>query len=78
MGIVAALRTELPVWLGDMLSVYVGVTGALILLMAATTSVSGIGRLAYSLGEHGQLPRAVRAAEPAHAHLAGRARRGRR
>ncbi len=57
MGIVSALRTELPVWLGDMLNVYVGVTGALILLMAATTSVSGIGRLAYSLGEHGQLPR---------------------
>jgi APA family basic amino acid/polyamine antiporter len=57
MGIVSALRGELPVWLGDMLNVYVGVTGALILLMAATTSVSGIGRLAYSLGEHGQLPR---------------------
>ena len=57
MGIVSALRAELPVWLGDMLNVYVGVTGALILLMAATTSVSGIGRLAYSLGEHGQLPR---------------------
>jgi APA family basic amino acid/polyamine antiporter len=57
MGIVSALRAELPVWLGDMLNVYVGVTGALILLMAASTSVSGIGRLAYSLGEHGQLPR---------------------
>ncbi|HVN60231.1 MAG TPA: universal stress protein [Gaiellaceae bacterium] len=57
MGIVSALRTELPVWLGDILNVYVGVTGALILLMAATTSVSGIGRLSYSLGEHGQLPR---------------------
>ena len=57
MGIVSALREQLPVWLGDMLNVYVGVTGALILLMAATTSVSGIGRLAYSLGEHGQLPR---------------------
>ncbi len=57
MGIVSALREQLPVWIGDMLNVYVGVTGALILLMAATTSVSGIGRLAYSLGEHGQLPR---------------------
>ena len=33
------------------------VSGALILLAAATTSVSGFGRLAYSLGEHGMLPR---------------------
>src|ERR671927_531818 len=29
---------------------------ALVLLAAATTSISGFGRLAYSLGEHGQLP----------------------
>src|SRR5439155_12455503 len=36
----------------------VGITGALILLAAATTPVSGFWRLAYSLGEHGQLPRA--------------------
>jgi APA family basic amino acid/polyamine antiporter len=28
-----------------------------VLLTAATTSISGFGRLAYSLGEHGQLPR---------------------
>ena len=40
------------------LRVYVGLTGALILLTAAITSNSGFGRLAYSLGEHGQLPRA--------------------
>jgi APA family basic amino acid/polyamine antiporter len=39
------------------LRVYVGLTGALVLFAAATTSVSGFGRLAYSLGEHGQLPR---------------------
>ena len=32
-------------------------TGALILLAAVTTSISGFSRLAYSLGEHGQLPR---------------------
>jgi APA family basic amino acid/polyamine antiporter len=37
--------------------VFVGLSGALILLTAATTSMSGFGRLAYSLGEHGQLPR---------------------
>jgi nucleotide-binding universal stress UspA family protein len=39
------------------LQVFVGLSGATILLMAATTSISGFGRLAYSLGEHGQLPR---------------------
>ena len=43
--------------LGDALRVYVGLTGVLILLTAATTSISGFGRLAYSLGEHDQLPR---------------------
>jgi APA family basic amino acid/polyamine antiporter len=58
MGIVAALRLHVPHWFGDVLRVYVGLTGALILLTAATTSISGFGRLAYSLGEHGQLPRA--------------------
>lgn len=58
MGIVAALQLHLPHWFGDILRVYVGLTGALVLLAAATTSISGFGRLAYSLGEHGQLPRA--------------------
>jgi len=58
MGIVAALQTHVPYWFGRVLRVYVGLTGALVLLAAATTSVSGFGRLAYSLGEHGQLPRA--------------------
>jgi APA family basic amino acid/polyamine antiporter len=37
---------------------YVGLTGAVILLVAVTTSISGCTRLAHSLGEHGQLPRA--------------------
>ena len=58
MGIVAALQAHLPHWFGRVLRVYVGLTGALVLLAAATTSISGFGRLAYSLGEHGQLPRA--------------------
>ena len=58
MGIVSALQLHLPHWFGDILRIYVGLTGALILLAAATTSISGFGRLAYSLGEHGQLPRA--------------------
>jgi APA family basic amino acid/polyamine antiporter len=58
MGIVSALQPHLASWLGHTLRVYVGLTGGLILLAAATTSMSGFGRLAYSLGEHGQLPRA--------------------
>jgi APA family basic amino acid/polyamine antiporter len=56
MGIVAALQLHLPHWFGQILRVYVGLTGALVLLAAMTTSISGFGRLAYSLGEHGQLP----------------------
>jgi APA family basic amino acid/polyamine antiporter len=58
MGIVAALQSHVPHWFGQILRVYVGLTGALVLFAAATTSISGCGRLAYSLGEHGQLPRA--------------------
>jgi len=57
MGIVSAVQLHVPHWLGRTLRVYVGLTGALVLLTAATTSISGFGRLAYSLGEHGQLPR---------------------
>ena len=56
MGIVSALQLHVAHWFGQVLRVYVGLTGALILLAAATTSISGFGRLAYSLGEHGQLP----------------------
>ncbi len=55
-GIVDALRPELPGLVGDALLVYVGLTGALVLLAAATTSISGFTRLAHSLGEHRQLP----------------------
>src|SRR5579884_3053138 len=58
MGIVSALGTHVPSWADHILRVYVGITGALILIAAATTSISGFGRLAYSLGEHGQLPAA--------------------
>ena len=57
MGIVGALKGHVPLWFADGARVYVGLTGALILFTAATTSISGFGRLAYSLGEHGQLPR---------------------
>src|ERR687884_1496606 len=55
-GIVSAFHGHLPAWFQSMLRIYVGITGALVLLAAATTSISGFGRLAYSLGEHGQLP----------------------
>jgi APA family basic amino acid/polyamine antiporter len=57
LGIVDVLGADLPSALASALRVFVGVSGALILLAAATTSVSGFGRLAYSLGEHGMLPR---------------------
>ncbi len=57
MGIVARLRDHLPDALGVPLQVFVGTSGALILATAAATSIAGFGRLAYSLGEHGQLPR---------------------
>ena len=56
MGIVEEISADVPGWLGMPLQVYVGLTGVLILLAAASTSVSGFGRLAHSLGEHGQLP----------------------
>ena len=49
---------QVPLWLGDTIRFFVGASGALILLAAVTTSISGFSRLAYSLGEHGQLPRA--------------------
>ena len=58
MGIVDALADPLPGALATALRVYVGLTGAVILLVAVTTSISGFTRLAHSLGEHGQLPRA--------------------
>jgi basic amino acid/polyamine antiporter, APA family len=57
LGVANRIGNELPGGLGGVLEFYVGITGALILLVAVTTSISGFARLAYSLGEHGQLPR---------------------
>ena len=57
-GIVAALHGHVSGSLVSALRIYVGLTGAFILLVAVTTSISGFTRLAHSLGEHGQLPRA--------------------
>src|SRR4029079_17080539 len=56
-GIVTQIKGHVADYIGAPRQVLVGQSGALILLTAATTSISGFGRLAYSLGEHGQLPR---------------------
>jgi APA family basic amino acid/polyamine antiporter len=58
LGIVEAFHGHVNAEFVDALRVYVGLTGAVILLVAVTTSISGFTRLAHSLGEHGQLPRA--------------------
>ena len=56
MGIPAALEDPLPSLLADVVRVFVGATGAIVLVVAITTSISGAGRLAYSLGQHSMLP----------------------
>jgi APA family basic amino acid/polyamine antiporter len=56
-GIVVALDAGLPGGLVDVLRVVVGLTGAVVLVAAATTSISGAGRLAYSLARYNMLPR---------------------
>jgi len=58
LGIVDAFHGHINSSFVTALRVYVGLTGAVILLVAITTSISGFTRLARSLGEHGQLPRA--------------------
>jgi basic amino acid/polyamine antiporter, APA family len=58
-GIAAAFDGSLPDAVVDALRVAVGISGALILVAAATTSVSGMTRLAHSLAEHGALPRGL-------------------
>jgi APA family basic amino acid/polyamine antiporter len=57
-GIAEALDDSLPSALVDAISVFTGLTGAVVLVAAVTTSISGAGRLAYSLGRHEMLPRA--------------------
>ena len=56
-GIVTAFEGDLPAAAVDVLRVAVGLSSALILLMAITTSISGCARLAHSMGTHGMLPR---------------------
>ena len=55
-GIAAALEDPLPALAADALRVAIGLTGALVLVVAVTTSISGAGRLAYSLGQHNMIP----------------------
>jgi APA family basic amino acid/polyamine antiporter len=56
-GIVTAFDAQLPAAIVDLLRVAVGLSAALILMMAVTTSISGCARLAHSMGTHGMLPR---------------------
>jgi APA family basic amino acid/polyamine antiporter len=58
LGITVAIGAHLPHWLWLVLRAIVGVSGALVLLASVTTAMGGSTRLAYSLGEHGQIPRA--------------------
>jgi basic amino acid/polyamine antiporter, APA family len=55
-GIVEALEGKMTGFLVDCLRVVIGLTGAGILIAAATTSISGIGRVVFSLGRHQMLP----------------------
>jgi basic amino acid/polyamine antiporter, APA family len=57
-GVAEQIRIHTSAPLGDTIRFFVGASGALILVASITTSISGFSRLAYSLGEHGQLPRA--------------------
>jgi basic amino acid/polyamine antiporter, APA family len=57
-GIVVALNGHLPAGVVDVLRVFMGITGAAILIAAVTTSISGAGRLALSLGQREMLPHA--------------------
>ena len=56
-GVATQIRAHLGEPYGNILRFFVGASGALILLTAVSTSIAGFSRLAYSLGEHGQLPR---------------------
>jgi APA family basic amino acid/polyamine antiporter len=58
-GIVTAFEGDLPGTLVEALRIAVGLSAALILVMAITTSISGCARLAHSMGTHGMLPRAL-------------------
>jgi basic amino acid/polyamine antiporter, APA family len=56
-GIAEAFGGSLPDTAVDAIRIFLGVTGAIILVSAVATSLSGGGRLAYSLGQRAMLPR---------------------
>jgi basic amino acid/polyamine antiporter, APA family len=56
-GLAVAFNGELPAVVVDVLRILVGLTGTVILVAVITTSFSGAGRLAYSLGRHDMLPK---------------------
>ena len=58
-GLADAFNGHLPAMFVDALRVFIGLTGAMILIAVVTTSFSGAGRLAYSLGKRDMLPRAL-------------------
>ncbi len=56
-GIASALGDAgAPQMLADGVKAFVGVSGVLVLVMVVTTSISGAGRLAFSLGQRDMLP----------------------
>ena len=58
-GIASALHDAgAPQLLADAVKAFVGVSGVLVLVMVVTTSISGAGRLAFSLGQRDMLPHA--------------------
>lgn len=57
-GIADAIGAEIPWVFGDIVVVVVALSGVVVLLAAVTTSMSGAGRLSYSLARHGMLPHA--------------------
>jgi APA family basic amino acid/polyamine antiporter len=57
-GIAEEIGAELPDAVDGLLVGFVAISGVVVLLAAATTSMSGAGRLTYSLARHGMLPHA--------------------
>ncbi len=55
-GIAVAFHGHLPSGVVDAIRIFVGLSGVVILVAAVSTSISGAGRLAYSLGQHNMLP----------------------
>jgi APA family basic amino acid/polyamine antiporter len=56
-GMAAALDEALPGAFVDVVRVVVATGGVVVLIATITTSISGVGRLAHSLGQHAMLPR---------------------